>query len=194
LALPAGRAERRARRDRRDQMAAARRGWRSRALKGCGDRESPGIADSRSRPGRGGRESSRKERAPARRGIPVAETLQTALPGKTWSVATLGVLPPGDWGWSRGRNRAKRQQPLGDLRSLEAIGRRWMSLRQVQFERDERVRDLYDGDPCAKPGFQWWRKKDVGKDGAVRSRASSPGVRWIRERRDVPQEWNALSN
>jgi hypothetical protein len=155
-ALSLAQSERRARRDRRDRMAAARRGSRHRALKECGDRESPGIADSRSRPGRGGRGSSRKERVPAKRGIPVVEKRQTALPGKTWSVARLGVLLPGDWGWSRGRNRAKRPQPVGDLRSLEAIGRRWMSLRQVQFERDERVRDLYDGDPCAKPGFQWW--------------------------------------
>ena len=85
---------------------------------------------------------------------------------------------------------------MGDLRSWEAIGRRWMSLRQVQFERDERVRDLYDGDPCAKPGFQWWweKKKDVGKDWAVRPPASSRERPRTQGQRGAPQELNAVAN
>src|SRR5580704_1975114 len=83
-----------------------------------------------------------------------------------------------------------------DLQSSVAIGRRWQERRtgEVQFEADERraVRDLCDVDPCARPGFRWWWKEDVGKDWSVRSRASSPGWPRTRERRDVPQERNAL--
>ena len=89
---------------------------------------------------------------------------------------------------------------MGDLRSLEAIGRRWMSSRKEQSQsgaNDRRaVGDLCDVDPCAKPGFQWYweRKKDVGKDRAVRLSAPSRERPRIRGQRGAPQELNAVAN
>jgi hypothetical protein len=87
---------------------------------------------------------------------------------------------------------------VGDLQRSEAIGRRWMSSRteQIQHEMDERraVEDLCDVDPWAKPDFHWCRKKDAGKDRAVRLLASSPGRPRIGEWRGAPQERNAVAN
>jgi hypothetical protein len=85
---------------------------------------------------------------------------------------------------------------VGDLQRSEAIGRRWLSSRtwEIPCEVNERraVGDLCDVDPCAKPGFQWWKRKDVGKDWAVRPLASSPGMPRIR--RGALQELNAVAN
>ena len=89
---------------------------------------------------------------------------------------------------------------MDDLRSLEAIGRRWMSSRKEQSQsgaNDRRaVGDLCDVDPCAKPGFQWWweKKKDVGKDWAVRLPASSRERPRTQGQRGAPQELNAVAN
>ena len=85
---------------------------------------------------------------------------------------------------------------MGDLQRSEAIGRRWLSSRTQQSQSEayewRAVGDLCDVDPCAKPGFQWWKRKDVGKDWAVRPLASSPGMPRIR--RGAPQELNAVAN
>ena len=84
---------------------------------------------------------------------------------------------------------------MGDLRSWEAIGRRWMSWIPSEGNERRAVGDLCDVDPCAKPGFQWWwEKKDVGKDWAVRLSASFPGMPRIQGRRGALQELHALSN